>query len=73
MSDPIPTLEQAIGETQASIAGNPEAEGEAHFCRLLLFCFVIPAKAGIQLAGVGPHKTHVAADAALTGFPPSRE
>ena len=29
MSDPVATLEQAIGETQAIIAGNPEAEGEA--------------------------------------------
>jgi hypothetical protein len=30
---------------------------------------VIPAKAGIQLAGVRPHKTHAAADAALVWIP----
>ncbi|MFO0741917.1 MAG: virulence factor SrfC family protein [Labilithrix sp.] len=29
MSDPVAILEQAIGETQGIIAGNPEAEGEA--------------------------------------------
>ena len=30
---------------------------------------VIPAKAGIQSAGVRPHETHVAADAALVWIP----
>ena len=34
-----------------------------------LSAIVIPAKAGIQLAGICPHKTHVAADAALDWIP----
>ena len=34
-----------------------------------LSIIVIPAKAGIQFAGVCPHKIHVAADAALAWLP----
>jgi hypothetical protein len=41
----------------------------------ILFLTVIPAQAGIQpfTRGSAETKTYVAADAALAGFPPTRE
>ena len=49
-----------------------ESRGKPGQSRLF---FVIPAQAGIQslTRGSAETKTHVAADAALSGFPPARE
>jgi hypothetical protein len=60
-------------------SGNPEGAGgvlepvENRYA-VLPFTIVIPAQAGIQTFTRGSvEKTHVAADAALTGFTPARE